>query len=1073
MAQHDYSQKFYVLLLAALVLCFCVPSFGQSEDATLSGTITDPSGAIVPGAQVKLTNVDTLITAATRSNNSGLYVFSNIHPGQYRMVVEKAGFRQVVLTDLTLNVQDVLSRNVKLQLGVVGESVTVSGAGEMVKTDSGAVSTVIDSKFVESMPLNGRSFQDLLTLAPGVTLVGGGASFGNATPGPGSAGEMSVNGLRTEANYFTVDGVSATVGTSPGDVGSGAGFGGATPAASALGSTQPIVPVDDLQEFRASTSTYSAELGRTPGGQFSFTTRSGANTWHGSTYEYFRNDAMDANNWFLDQLGQSRSKERQNDFGGTLGGPVIIPDLYNGKNKTFFFFTYEGLRLVTPQGLQTFGVPDDTLRTAAPAPLQPILNAFPMVNNGEDGLNDGLGFYSTGISFPSTLNSTTVRIDHHLSNKFSLFARFADTPTTTSTYAESVETSTIINNRSLTVGTTATISSRQTNELRFNITQSNSEFGSHFTSLGGAVPFDVTTIPGPNGGSFPAQGSVLSVCLCYGSSPVVNLGQVLQNAQRQYNLTDTHSWMLGRHLLKFGGDWRRLSTRVTPITSLELEEFFSEASVLANQADLAIAQTVIPSPVEPMYHNFSAFAQDEWKVTAPLTLSLGLRWDVNPPPTNLTGPSPYTVDQITNLATTKLAPAGTPLWQTDWRGFGPRLGIAYQVRQTPGRETVVRGGLGKFFDMGNSLGSNGFNGIGFSNTQVYFGSSFPLTSAQITLPPASVDPPYSNTIYAFDPHLKLPDVWEWNVAVEQALGKQNALTVTYLGSAGRRLLATFQYAPENLGNPNFDPNVCPSCLLITKNGTTSDYDALQVQFQRRLSRGLQTTAFYAWSHSIDEASSNFQLYSLVRASSNFDIRHNFQAAITYEIPGRHSNQFLSALLEHWGMDTRISARSALPVDIKNGPSTIDPATLTTVYTNPNIVPGQRLYIYGSQYPGGRILNYNAFQATAPGVEGTAGRNSARAFGASQVNFALRREFPIHERLKLQFRAEAFNIFNHPNFGWVNGYLISGPCGQPQPHQSLNCFGVAVNTLNNALNGLNSLYQSGGPRSLQLMLKLAF
>jgi len=1047
--------------------------FAQSESAAMSGRVTDQSDAVVAGAEVEIKNTDTNVSLVTQTNNEGFYSLPSLRPGNYLMNVRKQSFRTISVTGITLNVQDNLSRNFVLKVGSSSESVTVVANAVNINTTDAAVSTVVDTKFVQSMPLNGRSLQDLLTLAPGVAVVGNLGSGGNT--GPGVGGEITVNGQRTEANYFTVDGVSANVGTNPSVFPTGAGYGGGTPAETALGTTQSMISVDALQEFRATTSTYSAEYGRTPGGQFSFTTRSGTNAWHGSAYDYFRNEALDANDWFLDELGQPKEKERQNDFGGTLGGPIVIPGLYNGKDRTFFFFSYEGLRLWTPLGVETTAVPDATLRKTAPPPLQPILNAFPLPNDGEDGLNDGLGIYAAAISNPSSIDSVSVRVDHNFRDKFRIFGRYADTPTLTAgEFANAIKSDGISNFRLLTVGATAMITSRQTNELRFNITQNNALSKLVSTNLGGAIPFDSTSVPGPDGKPFPLQGGELQVFFGFGATFNLITHQI-QNTQRQYNVTDTHNWVVGRHNLKFGADWRRLATYAVPLQIYEYVEFDSEASVLTNQADSAAVFSNSPSPVEPVYKNFSAFAADDWKVTPRLSLSLGLRWDVNPAPGNLTGPSPYTVDQIANLATTKLAPAGTPLWQTDWHGFAPRIGAAYQVHQTRDHTMVVRGGFGKFYDMGNTQGSTGFGGIGFASSSFPLGASFPLTSSQLALPPPSVAPPYGASIYAFDPHLTLPYTLEWNVAIEQMLGSDNALTVSYVGSAGRRLLTTFEYSPENLGNPNFNSNVCAGCLFITKNDATSDYDALQVQFQRRLSHGLQALASYTWSHSIDEGSNNYYLYELERGSSDFDIRHNFQAAITYDVPGRYSNPVLSGILKHWGLDTRIMARTALPSDII-GTFSIDPVTQTTLDYHPNVVPGQPLYVYGSQYPGGRIDNYNAYSVATDSagnpIEGNSGRNSARAFGAWQLNMGLRRQFPIHERLQLQFRAEAFNLLNHPNFYNPFNFLNVGPCGPPQPGQELFCFGVATGMLD-GLGGLNSLYQIGGPRSLQLSLKLTF
>jgi TonB dependent receptor len=747
-----------------------------------------------------------------------------------------------------------------------------------------------------------------------------------------------------------------------------------------------------------------------------------------------------------------------------------------------FFFSYEGLRLWTPQGLQTYSVPDLCLRgvntatnctgtnTPAPAPLLPILNVFPLPNKGEDGLNDGLGIYQVGQSYPSSIDSISVRADHNFNDKFKVFGRYASTPSVSSTLSQAESVNSVINNRLVTLGATNLITSTQANELRFNITQVNSMFNLIPTNIGGATPFDVTTLPGPNGNSFPAIGSHFQGCLCFGGSPQFNIGESI-NAQRQYNITDTYSWTRGRHGLKFGVDWRRLATYSTPVLITEEVVFRSEAAVLANNVGtngFVQANSESPSPVEPLYKNFSAFTQDEWRVTARLSLSLGLRWDVNPAPGNLTGPSPYTLNQITDLNTAQLAPVGTPLWKTDWHGFAPRVGGAYQLGQTPGRETVLRAGVGVFYDLGNATGSAGFGGVGFFSSASFTNVSFPLTSAQLALPAPSTAPPYDGNVNAFDPNLKLPYTLQWNLAIEQGLGSKQALTLSYVGSAARRLLETYYVSPAS--NPNFGTDSYP---YITKNGPTSDYDALQVQFQRTLSHGLQALASYTYSHSIDNASSNFELQDLLeRASSDFDIRHNFQAALTYDVPGEYSNPVLSGLLKRWAFDARITARSALPVDIL-GNNYTDPATLQEVYYHPNLVPGQPLYLYGSQYPGGKIINYNAFSVptSGPGYdsEGDTPRNYARGGGAWQLNFAVRREFPIYERLRLQFRAEAFNLFNHPSFAGVNGYWQSGPWNP----QYLYGFGGATSTLNNGLGGLNALYQTGGPRSLQLALKLIF
>jgi hypothetical protein len=1050
-----YVNHFLIPALCGLLFCLLVPLGlqGQGAGAQISGAVTDPQGAVIPNAMVTIVNKAHGISRSTQTNSTGIYTAPFLPVGVYRITVQASGFQTAVTDDVELHVADLANINFTLKVGSVNETVNVSAGGELnVNTTDASVSTVVDRQFVEKMPLNGRSFQDLLTLTPGVTLV--------RSSGVGYSGELTVNGQRTEANYFTVDGVSANTGTAFGFYAVGLGFSGSVSGETVLGTTSSLVSIDALQEFRSTTSTYSAEYGRTPGGQFSLSTRSGTNTWHGSLYDYFRNEVLDANNWFNNAAGVSKTPERQNDFGGTLGGPLTIPGLYHGQDKTFFFISYEGLRLRVPQPFTPSFVPDTTLRQQAPAALRPFLNVFPLPNGGEDGLNDGLAFFNYAYSAPFSTNTLSVRVDHSFGDKLKLFGRYSDAPSNGWSYGRPANKfSQEIKVQTLTLGATSLITPSQANELRFNITQNNMSDLFESTSVGGAIPLNFSLLPGPNGQPLQPQGSQVGFYIAYGGSALWSVGNY-RNAQRQYNLTDTYAWSRGTHQFRFGVDWRRLATAIYPLTTSEIGYFFSEASLLANSADYATNAPSQNYPAEPVYHNFSAFIQDEWRTTRRLSLSLGLRWDVNPAPGNLRGPSPYTVDQVTNLATAKLASAGTALWNTDWHGFAPRLGVAYQLRQQPGHETVLRSGFGMFYDMGNVQGSSGFQGsIGIASSVTYFGVPFPLTSAQVTLPAPSVVPPYQQPVYAFDPNLKLPYTMEWNVAVQQGLGGKQTITASYVGSAGRRLLTTFYSYPNSLGNTNFAPG---AILIVTSNRANSNYNALQMKYEKSFSHGIQALASYTWSHSIDEATSNFGLYELLRASSDFDVRHNFQAAVTYDVPGKYKNRILSAVLEQWGLDWRISAHSALPVDII-GSQNINPVTQQYETFHPNVVPGQPLYLYGSQYPGGRVINYNAFTPAPAGVDGNTGRNSARGFDAVQLNMTLRRDFPIHERLHLQFRADAFNVLNHPMFSGINNYLSYGP----------SLFGYASNTLNQRLGGLSALYQSGGPRSLQLVLKLQF
>lgn len=831
-----------------------------------------------------------------------------------------------------------------------------------------------------------------------------------------------------------------------------------------LGTTQSMVSIDALEEFRAITSTYSAEYGRTPGGQFIFTTRSGTNNWHGSTFDYFRNDVLDSNayfNGYQNNPPKAKQAERQNDFGGTFGGPVWVPGIYNGKNRTFFFFSYEGLRLISPTPSQRYRVPSMNLRQTADPTQRPLLNIFPLPDDPAED-QDGSAYFASGYSTPSSLNSTSIRVDHSFTDSFKVFGRYATTPSDAVGRGFSEPSTLQTSHRNidtLTLGATNMFSPRFSNEARFNITLNQAPGSSVIDTFGGATPISITDIPGlKQGDSFEYY--------FYNSYPGIGESHW---RQRQLNVTDGFNMSFGRHSVKVGFDYRRLVNSAS-VPSWDEWAFANAESARVNNYSL-IGLYRYANPPHPIYDNISVYAQDEWKATTRLNLSLGVRWDVNPSPGDRDGQLPYTIDQIDDLLTTKLAPKNTQLWKTTYTNFAPRLGIAYQVHHQPGHETVVRVGGGLFYDTGNNYASTGY-GAGIGSQLRYF-TSGPYPVSQQTLdnvPEISVSTPYNSTVVGYDPHLKLPYTLQWSAAVQQNLGKDQTLTISYVAAAARRLLYTRSHNLGALGNPNF-VNSSSSQLLLTQNGSSSNYHSLQVQFQRRLSHGLQALLAYTWSHANDDVTSNAEVYQLLKADSDNDIRHNFQAALTYDLPGEGLTSWYSRPLKHWSIDSRIMARSAQPVDINTG-LTISEATGAETNVHPNRIWSRPLYLYDSTMPGGRQINPNAFEvamdANGNVVEGSAGRNAARGFSAIQADIALRKDFPIFERLGLQFRAEAFNIFNHPNFGSIYTSLNQGTDALGR-----NAFGQAYTTLNNSLGGMNALYQIGGPRSMQLALKLHF
>jgi hypothetical protein len=1052
--------RFPLLFLLLLIALLTTAAIAQSPGGTISGLVLDPSGRAIVGADILIMNDGTRIKYPGTTNSEGLYAVQNLPPGPYRIQISKIGFKSIIKPDIVLNVQAAVAINFTLPVGAISQTVTVEGGAPLVNTESAAVSTVVDRKFLETMPLNGRSFQDLVLLTPGVV-----------TNSPQSAaflgvnGEFSVNGQRTESNYYVVDGVSGNAGASAGQT-FVASLAGSLPSSTALGTTQSLVSVDALQEFRVQTSTYSAEYGRTPGGQFSFATRSGTNQWHGTAFDYLRNDVFDANDWFNSFLGLEKSALRQNDFGGTIGGPMEIPRIYHGKDKTFFFFSYEGLRLLQPQPATVQYVPDATLRTSAPASLQPVLNAFPQANCGSSTPNctspgDGLAGFVSTWSNPSRIDAENLRLDHFFGDHLKLFFRFSDTSSQTSSrpvgsFQSPAELFTSdYTTRTYTVGATSLFAGHVSNEWRLNYASSEAIRQWQIDGFGGGTAVNLAQLQGVDTKLHPAYS--VSVTLAFsGFSP--SIGQYYQSGiQSQWNLVDTVGMTIGKHELKIGADYRRSAPIAKPFTPNILYNYFSEDAVLSNGAFVI---SLASAPAYPLYTNFSAFVQDEWRVSSRLTLSTGIRWEVNPAPSSTKGKSnlPYTVEGD-SLSTLVLAPQGTRLWDTSWYNLAPRLGAVYLLRNPGGFETAIRGGAGLYFDTGQQNGSGGYSGVGFSALSLAPAGSFSLPFAQVN--PTIVNPPtppYTDSpVYAFPRHLQLPYTLQWNASIEQAMGRAQALTASYVGAHGQRLLQAKELNLTAI-NPNF------GTVLFYSSGLASDYDALQLQFQRRIGRGLHALASYTWSHSIDFGSFNSSL-PYQRGNSDFDVRHNFAAAFSYDLLGTSKNTFLRIVLSDWGIDGRLTARTGFPVTLSGGSPIVDPGTGQYFYAGLDLVPGVPLYLHGSQYPGGFRINPAAFSTPSADKQGNAPRNFVYGFGTSQLDLAIRRQFSIYERLKLQFRAEAFNLLNHPNFGAVNStYCATGP----------GCtFGEATSTLAQSLGILSPLYQMGGPRSTQFSLRLIF
>lgn len=1050
--------KFPVLVL--ILLFASVVAFAQTDGARISGRVTDPTDAIIVGAECTVTNLGTNVSISTTTNEEGIYVITDLRAATYRLTIQKEGFRTVVQPSLQLYVQDAVNENFKLALGSVSETYTVSGAEPALQTVSAAVSTVVNDQFVQNMPLNGRSFQSLIALVPGITFT------------PADPGQISVNGQRTDANYFIVDGVSANTGVLTGAF-LGSTSAGSTPGWTIQGGTNGLVSVDAMQEFRIQTSSYAAEFGRSPGGQISIVTKSGTNNWHGNAFDYLRNDDFDARDYF-NQVPATKPPLRQNDFGGTLGGPIW-------KNKTFLFFSYEGLRLLQPQTTTGhFFIPAARVPCPLSGPMpplcispmwQPIVNADPIPNGPVDP-NGITALLTAAYSLPTTLNATGLRIDHKLTKNINLFLRYNHAPSNGVFRFFAQATTYRANTDTATAGATISFGTNKVNDFRANWGRSTGSGYQYNDNFFGAIPPPASAVFGPY-----SPATAQTIWEYTDSTGGVREGIFTANVQRQLNFVDNFSLTEGTHQLKFGFDWRHLTptSHFTPISILTFNNAYSDLQAGTLERFSVGSDTGVTNL---LINNYSLFAQDTWRTTNKLTLTYGLRWEINPPPTATDRPL-YHVTGVFDTQPSELV--STPLYGTALGSFAPRFGAAYLL--TP--RTVIRSGFGLFYDLGVSK-VVGNAGVGAYPWYRDSGGADGLPFHWSTLPgpppfPNPLTPPNGSqadggggAVVAIDPNLSLPVTYEWNVAVERQLGMNQSLTVSYVGARGRNLLRDDYIAPI--------PSTSPwATISVERNADRSNYNALQTEFQRRMSHGLQVLASYTFAKSTDSASASLgnsigaqTLAQLSNAAdlnygySNFDVRHTYSAAVSYELPAPQWGRVGNAILTGWAADTIIRGRSGYPFTVINFADQIL-LNGTLQQTRPNVVPGQPFWIENPAAPGGRVLNPAAFSAPTNNLPGNEVRNSLRDFDVAQTDLAVRRRFSLTERVKLDLRAEYFNVFNHPMFSLQPYGFYFGLPG----------FGVATQTLGTAFSGnygnggQSTLYTMGENRSGQLSLKLSF
>jgi outer membrane receptor protein involved in Fe transport len=1083
-----------LIFATALVLLLTVPcsSFGQTFRGTILGIILDPNGAVVPGATVTAKNIGTAIERSVVTDDFGIYTIPELQTGTYEVRVEKSGFENSTVTGVLVEVS--AERRVDVTLAVAGSQAMVTiAAGAQVETTNTTLGGTISSKEVADLPVNGRDFTKYLTMVPGAT-----GDPSGATDSPGSFGLFSANGSRGRANNFLLDGT---------DMNDGYRNLPAINEAGVFGTPATILPIEAISEA-AILSNFEAEYGRNSGAIVNIVTKSGTNNFHGSLFEFVRNNKLDARNFF-NPKSDPETAFRNNQFGGSLGGPII-------RNRTFFYVAYEGQR--ERVGLNsTARVPDPGEIAALGGATNPVIasllarNPWPAPNRPLP-LFDNTGAPNLFVTTPASndVDSFIGKIDHTFNKDNQLTGRYfygtSDQSFPLAILAGNVlpgyNTVTPTKVHLLSLSYLKILSPTRVNELRFGYNRFKEGFFPEDSD------FDPNSI-GLNTGVTNAQDFGLPQIRIHDDLGIANIGATLSVPRARtdvnYQLIDNFSWKLARHDLKFGYEFRR--TTVDQFFDAGYRgrlDFDTLADFLAGNLGGGRAARG-DSNRNTFQNSHAAYLQDTFRRSSRLTLNLGLRWDyfgVIGEKNNLLS----NFDPATGLVL--VGSADLPrLYHRDWNNFSPRLGLAWDL--TGKGKTVVRAGWGLFYDafsqdfFAGQLPFNTFNpGPAFNPV----GPSPILFSFSTVSTIQSGVPIYSgfgdSDVFAADPKLATPYMQNFNLNLQHELFKDGVLEVGYVGSHGTKL---FRYRDINQpANPSvssarpFDNGpFAPSggtFFYVNHLETTanSNYNALQSSFTLRNHRGWTAAINYTWSHSIDNASDgqdyvanatqpdNSYRADLERGNSNFDSRHRFVASASYSIPNFAKDH--PRLGDGWQLNTVVTLRSGNPFHL----------TLFDDYNNTGeFFP--RPDIVGDPYAGthapDRFINLSAFKVPCtldPAGDGSAascipgtwhfgslGRNALRGPGYRNVDFSIFKDTPITESVKIQLRAEIFNIFNHPNFS--NPLLPSFAADMTSSIDPVTGRGTGFLpiTVTPDVGIGNPFLGGGGPRNIQLAARLVF
>ncbi len=1049
--------------IVTILLLFNVELYGQVTTGSIQGFITDATGAVVPGTQVVVTNVDTNYSRTVTSQEDGSYRALLLLPGRYRVNASKEGFQTFVQEGVLLAVDQNVRVDIELKVGEISEKVTVTDQGSVVDTSSIQLTSPVEAKQLQELPMAGNRFLQLTALSPGVI--------------PPSQG-YGVN-VSPQYNFYGNDPQAAGSRFNENDY----QFDSSHYRNNLWGTSSNMPSSHSIQEFQVIRNNFSAEYGLTPAMVINAVTKSGANDLHGNAYETWGNDILNTRTF---TSGAEKPLVRYNQFGASVGGPVWIPKVYNGRDKTFFFFHYEGIRQPGSQQVSGGIPPTDLERggnfSALGQPLidpetnQPfqgniippdqfdpvgkfVIDSIPAANFGNE--------YRENFPASRSENQFTIRIDHNLSEKSRLFGRFYyDTPKSTvirgnfPVWVKSAFSQ--VQNRDLTLNHVHTFSPSFINQFTF---------GYNRTPVLVAVPegetypnFAEIGINGWNPDNLPPEFIIQG--FGFVSPPYLS-----DNGDRTIQITDTASWVHGRHATKFGfaySRWRTLA--VNGVDGENFGSFFFNGTFSGNAyADLLLGKSsylykYTTIPLDGVLRNFEGYAQNDMNVNRRLTLNFGLRYRVMVPYEPQSGlGSTFVPGQQSTVVPS--APAGLvfigdqgipkSLINTDYNDFSPRVGIA--IDPTGSGNTSIRAGYGIYY---NLMTAEFATYIPFNPP---YGVSTGFTPYSLSDPFRGTNNPYPykfdpNNVQFFspviisgamDPNLRSSYVHAWNLTVQRKVG--GLLVETgYVGRAGHKLLSTYLVNPavfipgtDANGNPLSTPGNTDQRRIYQPFGTiwyqtsygNSNYHALQIGARGNLGRSLLMTTAWTWGHSIDDASSprydttatsNPFNRRLDRGNSDFDTRHIFTASLVWDLPRfNNSHAALRGILGGWNLSTLFKAQSGFWGTAKTG----EDRALSGIYypydRADQVLPD--IYLPDDRTRGEKFANWinpDAFALPAFGSFGNAGRNTILGPGRWVADMSLHKSFTIREGVQLRFRADAYNVFNHVRLGFC-GFAFTG------------------------------------------------